>query len=210
MDICIGIISYLPDAPKVRKARFTRLLSLLAQCDRLFHLPVIIIAQNYTDAEIKNLGKREIYRYDKLGITGARNALREKFLASKYDYVIMLDDDVALIGNSSVAYLTQIKSNPDCFIEFSKTLLKLFAISKYCFKEVGFAENMNPEKGEGFEDRLFVNTLRVRFPDRRREFINTGLRQSSISTGDPLSTWYSKQDLKDMIHKTQERIEELK
>lgn len=46
MDICIGIISYLPDAPEIRKARLEKLNNLLKKCDEIFKLPIIIIAQN--------------------------------------------------------------------------------------------------------------------------------------------------------------------
>lgn len=113
--------------------------------------------------------------------------MRRIFLESDYDYLIMLDDDCRLIGKSGQRYLDQIDRNPDCFIEFDKTLLKLFAISKSVFMEYDY-EEVNPESGEGFEDRIFVNKLRVKCPERRRLFQNTGLIQSSMATADPLST----------------------
>ena len=46
MNICIGIISYLPDESKAREVRRTRALHLVDQCKRLYNLPVIFVAQN--------------------------------------------------------------------------------------------------------------------------------------------------------------------
>ena len=46
MNICIGIISYLPDDQEIRKHRAEQLNKLLGQCDTMFKLPIIIIAQN--------------------------------------------------------------------------------------------------------------------------------------------------------------------
>lgn len=189
---CIGIISYLPNDLKIREHRKNMLNNLLAQCNKLFNLPIIIIAQNYSHKEIRDVKNKYdnvcVFDYiDKLGITGARKELRNIFLKSDYDYLIMLDDDCKLIGKSGDKYLEQIDENPDCFIEFSSTLLKLFAISKYIFSQLDY-DNVNPELAEGFEDRVFVNKLRKLFKNNRREFKNTGIEQSSISTKDPYST----------------------
>lgn len=124
---------------------------------------------------------------EKLGITGARKKLRINFLASSYDYLIMLDDDCTLIGSSADMYLEDIQNNPNCFIEFNKTLLKLFAISRKILELQDFPD-IRPENEDGFEDRIFVNTLRRRFPDARRTFRPSGLKEHSISTKDPDST----------------------
>lgn len=212
MKKVIGIISYLPEDKEVQKIRFYKLLKLINSCNYLFNLPFIIIAQNYSSSYISELvavaKNIKIYNYPKLGITGARHELRSKFLASEYDYLIMLDDDCEVAGISGQEYLKQIENNPNCFIEFKSTLLKLFAISKTIFKEVDY-ENIEAENGDGFEDRIFVNTLRIKFPDARREFQKTGLTESSISTNDPLSTWYKKQDLETMINKTNTKLLEI-
>ena len=209
---CIGIISYLPEDKQVKEARFNKLLKLIKHCDYLFKLPIILIAQNYSSNDLNKIlevsNDTKIYTYQKLGITGARRELRKKFLESDYDYLIMLDDDCGLSGLSSTEYLKQIDSNPDCFIEFKATLLKLFAISRTIFKEVDY-DNIEAERGEGFEDRLFVNTLRLKFPDARRQFINTGIFEASISTKDPLSTWYTNQNLTQMINNTNIKIADI-
>ena len=182
--------------------------TLLNICDYLFNLPIIIIAQNWKDQKFscKDL---ILYTYeDKLGITGARKELRKKFLESTYDYLIMLDDDCTLIGSSGKNYLQQIDNNPGCFIEFKKTLLKLFAISKELIAQVDFAD-VSPEKGEGFEDRIFVNTLRKKFPDKQRLFVSTGIMEHSISTADVYSTWYAGQNLKNMLKNTFDIIDNI-
>ena len=202
----IGIISYLPDDSKIRAERFRKLNELIVSCNHLLNLPIIIIAQNWSNLNIIS-SNVTIYKYEnKLGIVGARKELRKKFLKLDYDYLIMLDDDCTLYGSSGENYLKQIDANPDCFIEFMKTLLKLFAISKSLFAQVDY-DDINPEDGEGFEDRIFVNKLRKLFPEKRREFKDAGIYQSSISTKDPLSTWYTNQNIREMLDNTFKIIE---
>ncbi len=211
----IGIISYFPDDEKIRKNRATKLQSLVAQCNYIFdNLPIIIIAQNWKESDLckyDNIGNITFYTYPKLGIVGARNKLREHFLKSEYNYLIMLDDDVTLKGSPKEGqeYLKQLNSHKDGFWEFNLTLLKLFAISKDLFALEKFDENINPENEDGFEDRIFVNRLRVKYSKLRYQFNVKGLSQSSISTKDPDSTWYSNQDIKQMRDKTNMIIDNL-
>jgi len=210
----IGIISYLPDNEKIRNNRFKKLCNLIDQCNFIFgNLPIMIIAQNWKDNEVEKLYKPNIIclRFDKLGIVGARNKLREKFLESKYNYLIMLDDDVTLKGGprEGIEYLRQLNLYKNGFWEFNLTLLKLFAISKDLFKLEKFDKNINPENADGFEDRIFVNKLRVKYPQLKHQFNIGGLTQSSISTKDPDSTWYSNQDIKQMREKTNNIIDNL-
>ncbi len=204
----IGIISYFPDDSRITNARYKKLCNLLTKCHQLFNLPIIIVAQNWK-SELVRVPCVTVYRYEnKLGIVGERKELRRIFLNSNYDYLIMLDDDCELEGTSGIEYLNQIDENPDCFIEYNKTLLKLFAISKSVFKEVDY-DDINPENGEGFEDRIFVNKLRNKFPEKRREFKNLKVEQHSISTNDDLSTWYTNQDISKMLEKTLNKIKEM-
>jgi len=211
----IGIISYYPDDEKIRQHRATKLYSLVAQCNYIFdNLPIIIIAQNWNDSDLYDYHKMEnvtFYTYPKLGIVGARNKLREHFLESEYNYLIMLDDDVVLKGTpkEGVQYLNQLNLYKNGFWEFNLTLLKLFAISKDLFALEKFDENINPENEDGFEDRIFVNRLRVKYPQLKHQFNVAGLSQSSISTKDPDSTWYSNQDIKKMRDKTNNIIDNL-
>ena len=207
MNKVIGIISYLPDDKKIREARIRKLTKLLHKLDSIFKLPIMIIAQNYNDF-IPDSNNLMLYEYDKLGIVGARRKLREVFLKSNYDTLIMLDDDCDVYGTTKDAqhYLEQLDSNPGMFYEFNTSLLKLFAISREIFEQVDF-DDVNPEDGDGFEDRIFVETLRIKFPNKRYIIDKGSLYEYSVSTKDPLSTWYVNQDIKEMLKKTEEIID---
>lgn len=198
----IGIISYLPDDESIRDKRIKLLTNLLYKLDSTFNLPIIIVAQNWKDF-VHDTKTCTCYFFDKLGITGARKKLREIFLASSYEYLIMLDDDCIISGDKCAVnkYLMQIDDNPKMFYEFNTSLLKLFAIHRDILAKQEFSD-VSPEKGEGFEDRIFVEELRKRFPDKRFILEHNHLEELSTSTKDPLSTWYTNQDLKEMIEKT--------
>lgn len=216
INACIGIISYFPDDLQIRTIRKDKLSKLITQCSIVFNnLPIIIIAQNYN-----NKDEQDVYKLhnnitlcsckDALGITGAREYLRNVFINSSYDYLIMLDDDCELNGSKSSGeqYLRQIEEHPNMFYEFNRTLLKLFAISKEIFKLEDF-EDINPEKEEGFEDRVFVNKLRKKYPDKQYIFIKNTLEEHSISTKDRYSTWYKNQDINKMLINTEEKIKNI-
>lgn len=209
MNIVIGIVSWLPDDFSIRNRRFEKLKALVKKCNVLFNLPIIIIAQNWTEADFKAIEGITYFKYPKLGIVGARNALRKHFLESNFDYLIMLDDDCTLTGDyeSGKKYLEQIEQHPGMFGEFRKTLLKLFAISRELFSLESFDENVLPENGDGFEDRIFVNRLRHKYPDKKFTFIRNGLDEYSIVTADKDSTWYSDQDIAKMLDNTTEIIQ---
>ena len=77
------MISYLPDNPELREIRITRLKSLITQCDNWFQLPIIIVAQNWKEDVNLGIKNSKIFLYsytNKLGITKARESLREKFI----------------------------------------------------------------------------------------------------------------------------------
>lgn len=210
MKTVIGIISYLPDDSEKRNKRLSLFFNLLSDCRRIFNLPIIIVAQNW-NAELVRVPWATIYRYnDKLGILGARRELRRLFLESDYDNLIMLDDDSIITGNEEDGkkYIEQIEYNPGLFYEFQNTLLKLFAISREIFEQQDFID-VNPENEEGFEDRVFVNVLRHKFPDKRYVFTKNNLEESSISTSDELSTWHKKQDNKKMLKRTEDLINKI-
>ena len=96
MKPCIGIISYLPDND-LREFRYKNCQELIQQCDEIFNIPIIIICQNYKGLKLKSKNLIR-YDYDKLGIVQARKTLRDKFLNSKFDYIILNDDDVTITG----------------------------------------------------------------------------------------------------------------
>lgn len=214
MKLVIGIISYLVDNQEQRNHRIKKLDELINKCNQLFNLPIHIIAQNYRDDEIEYYTTEKNVTLDfynrPLGITGARKRLRTWFLNSDYTNIIMLDDDCEIKGtvNDAQLYLKQIQENSDCFIEFNLTLLKLFEISKDIFKDVDFP-NIEAEREEGFEDRIFVNELRIKYPDKRRTFTHYGLSEHSIATKDKRSTWYKNQNLTIMNNRTKNMIDKL-
>ena len=205
----IGIISYLPNDKRLRDIRLDKLTKLLLKICGLFaNQTILIIAQNYNSDELQYILTRFrnniiVEAFDKpLLITGARKELRRYFLEeTDADYLIMLDDDCYVDGYSSDKYLSQIRENPDCFIEFAKSRLKLFAISRYCLDKVDFP-NINPENEEGFEDRIWVAELRKQLPEKQRFFKDTGLVEYSKATRDEDSTWYKNQDISKMNERT--------
>lgn len=210
----IGIISYLPDDQNIRVPRFSNLLKLLSECFK-FELPIMIIAQNWGQEEIKHLQKLCIIKtYPKLGIVGARRELRKQFISSEFDYLIMLDDDCLLQAEPTGIkdYLAEIDAHPSGAGEFRNTLLKLYAISKDLLSQVEFDESISAEGGVGFEDTIFVNTVRHKFKDKVYTFKCRGqnINEISVNARDPLSTWYTDQDLNNMLVYTHKIIDNMK
>lgn len=207
----IGIISYLPDDEMKRAYRYEQLMWLLLDCYR-FNVPIVIIAQNWREEEINRVkDKVTLDLNGKLGITGARKRLREYFLESGYDYLIMLDDDSQIRANDKgiKAYLDEIDEHPGQVGEFRNTLLKLFAISKEIYSQINFRDDINAEDGTGFEDTVFVNDIRKKFKDKVFSFRcrYRGINEVSAFTEDPYSTWYKNQNLADMLSKTHKLVD---
>ena len=210
MNKVIGIISYLPDDKEKRKIREEKIASLIDICNELFDLPIMIVAQNWKDFDIECC---QLYKYDSpLGIIKARNTLRDIFLDSGYEYLIMLDDDCELTGDieSAEKYLSEIDSHPGGFGTWSGTLLKLFAISKEIFIEEDFGKG-SVENGDYFEDILFVNTLLKKYPDKHFQFDKKiNLKEKSNNFNDENSTWfygqYNKHDIGDRTREILSRI----
>ena len=214
MKPLIGIISYLPDDKEIRAKRLLMLEQLIRECNSIFNLPIYIVIQNYRDedvARLTNLTNVTLSsKLEKLGILLARRILRDMFLALDYDTLIMLDDDCVITGTpeDGQEYLKQLEEHPGCFGEFNYTLLKLFSISKEIFEKEDYPE-VNPENGEGFEDRAFVEMLRYKYPDKRFTY-KTNIQEESISSKDKLSTWYTGQNLTEMLKNTQDVVENIK
>lgn len=187
----------MPDDPNERSIRSNRLNTLLMKCDNIFRKDIVIVAQNWSNITLPKLKYSNIiiYSYNKkLGITGARKKLREKFLESKYDYLVMLDDDADLKGTEldGLLYLQQIESHPKMYGVFKDLLLKLFAISKEVYSLVDFPD-MEAERGEIFEDMWLIMYLNKKHPDKKFVFKRNGLDDVSNSGSDAHSTWYRKQ-----------------
>lgn len=210
MKICIGIISYLPDDIKLREVRKGRLHNVISKCNELFSLPIIIVAQNWgNDVEIEHA---TVFKYaNKLGITEARRKLREIFLDSDYDYLIMLDDDAKLVGTKEDAdkYIQQIEDHPGQWGAYKSFLLKLFAISKDIYKQIDFPSG-EAENGDFFEDMYLIMALDKKFKVFKFIFKRTSLNDVSDSSRDPNSTWFRKQFNKHSIgDKTRDMVRRL-
>lgn len=205
----IGIISWLPNN-ETRAVRQERLEGLLKILDNLFALPILIVAQNWDDT-VKVTDRCEVKHYPQLGITGARIKLREEFLKSSYDYLIMLDDDADVRGtkDSAKTYMEQIDEHPSGIGIFKGTLLKFFAISRDILQEVEY-ENIRPEYGEGLEDIVFVEKCKAMFPDKVFTFIRYGLDDMSNSVTDEFSTWSNEISVrKAMGNKSREKLKNI-
>lgn len=195
MKICIGIISYIPDRFTQSQSRKNAIQNLVNKINEIFKgIPIMIVTQNWIKFDVISNNKVIRYDYDEpLGITPARKILREKFLESEYDYMIMLDDDSVIVGTDGSNYLKEIKLHPDGFGWFSNHLLKLFAISKYVYSRVDMPD-ISAESLEGFEDKIFISMCRIKFPDREFEFDRSKLDEVSFGyAGGPPSTWWTRE-----------------
>jgi len=196
-----GIISYFPDCDtpyhtETRNTRIPRFYNLLNKLDELWpDIDIIIIAQNWKDdVKIPDIHNNIVrYEYPKLGIVNARKTLREKFLESNYDYLIMLDDDGIISSEDPNLYLEEIDKHPGGIgvIRHYNCPLMLLAISKEIYSQVNFGE-IDPEKGEGFEDNIFVASCFAKFPDKAFDFPEDIVKDISFKyTGEGKcnSTW---------------------
>lgn len=201
MKVTIGICSYFPDEENLRGVRIARLNNLIKQCNDLFGLPIIIIAQNWKGINIvEGLTKAPVYlyKYDKpLGIVKARKELRQKFLESDFDYLIMLDDDSYLKGSKQGVqlYLYDLLTNPDKFGVFKPALIKLFAISKEVFKLIDYPDGGADDEDETmryFEDMYITRSLQRVYPEKEFTFHRSDLMEYSDSAWDKHSTGWHK------------------
>ena len=172
MRLCIGIVSYLPDTTKARLERQARLNRLTKQINELFpkEINILFIAQNWKDFKVNQYSQKIIkYSYDRLGILKARHTLREKFLEGNYDYLVMFDDDAIIQATPQKIneYIKLMENNPKgwCFIKgsdpngYADSQLNLCAISRYIYLNQAIP-NIDPQKSEGFEDRIFSCILK--------------------------------------------------
>lgn len=218
-----GIISYFPDCDsdyhtETRNTRIPRFYNLLKKLDEYWpDVDIIIIAQNWKEDVILPDIHNKIIRYDypKLGILNARKTLREKFLESDYDYLIMLDDDGIISTEDPSVYMSEIDKHPNGVgvIRHNNCPLMLLAISKYIYSQITF-DDVDPEKGEGFEDDIFVASCFTKFPDKAFDFPKDCVKDISFrynGVGKCPSTWSreSTYNWSNMVHNTAKRIIEL-
>ena len=198
----VGIISYFPDDLELKKLRIARLNRLLQQIDYIFNVPIMIISQNWTGISLAEGTTRKpiiIHNFKNgLGINKARQTLREKFLESDFNYLIMLDDDSDLRGSpqGGQAYLQEMAKHPYGFCEVKPSLLKLFAISKPCYELIkipdGGADDKDPNM-RFFEDMYVCRSLKRVYPERRFLFkMSNDLMEISDAAHDEGNTGWHK------------------
>lgn len=164
MNLVIGIISYLPSEQMPRTIRIEAFNHLQAQLNQFFpSVPVIVIAQNWQDYTITS-PNYTIHSYPKLGILRARKTLRQKLLKSNGDYFILFDDDAIIEMETSTTDLLQMcGENPNGFA-FRKgdhnkynpcadSQLNFAVLSRFILESED-VPNVDPQKDEGFEDRV--------------------------------------------------------
>ncbi len=214
-----GIISYFPNRDsayhvETRRERSRRFKELLFKLEELWpDIDIMIIAQNWQDFELPKIkNKITAYYYGKLGILGARKELRKRFLDSDYDYLIMLDDDGMIQAEDPSIYMNEIDKHPDCIgvIRHVDCPLMLLAISKTIYSQVDMPD-IDAEKGEGFEDDLFVATCFAKFPDKSFDFPKDCISETSFKytgEGECPSTWARERryNWKNMVANTKSRI----
>ena len=199
----IGIISYFPDEPELRENRRTRCFKLLNTLNEHFKLPIILVAQNWTDEELSKLNdfkNQKIYAfvYNKLGITGARIKLRKIFLdRTDADYIILLDDDSDLIIKEGGVehYLKEIDDHPNMFCKWNMGFPRLMAISRYSYNKLSydFIAGLEPERGEVWEDHCWHQVYKQLWPNEVYEFSRYNMQEVSLySEHDPNSVYYKK------------------
>lgn len=214
-----GIISYFPDCDtdyhiETRRERSRRFLELLHNLEKLWpDVDILIIAQNWGEFNIPPLkNTTTVLHYPKLGILGARKELRKQFLASEYDYLIMLDDDGMIEAKDPSLYMKEIDAHPTGVgvIRHHNCPLMLLAISKDLYLQVDMPD-LDPEKGEGFEDDLFVATCFNQFPEYAFDFSPDIIKETSFKYHGPgmcPSSWAreTERDWRKMTENTAHRI----
>ena len=210
--ICIGIISYLPDDEDRRLVRIQRLKKLLNRCDSNFkNLPILIIAQNWKDDVIASRENITVYNYDKLGITLARETLRQRFLEdTDYDYIICFDDDFELRcePSKSKVYLNYLRKNPDCIIEYENYLMNFCAISRWIYERNPYNLEIDPELGTGFEDWIYISVVKRKYKEKSLTIKGLGipLKPRSELVNDKYSTWIQDSTNKDTLSAKSSKI----
>lgn len=195
-----GIISYFPDNDTehhivTRRERSRRFKELLLKLEELWpDTDIMVIAQNWQDFQLPDIKNKIIpYYYGRLGILGARKELRKRFLESDYDYMIMLDDDGRILNADPDLYMQTIDEHPDGIgvIRHKMCPLMFLAISKTVYSQIDMPD-IDPEKGQGFEDDIFVASCFAKFPDVAFDFPEGCIEEFSLKYTGPgacPSTW---------------------
>lgn len=182
MKKCFGIVSWFPEVEPDRSQRQERLNRLFKQLNNLWpDIDILIITQNWKTFKPIDISNKIIRKdfEEGLGILKARQTLREEFLKSNYDYLIMMDDDCIIKIDTDTAaneYIEELDKHPNgfCFIHavnkgedykydpYIGAQLNLCAISKFIYTKEPMVP-INPQKNEGYEDAIFATLLHHKY-----------------------------------------------
>ena len=226
MKKCFGIVSWLPDKEQTRTERQDRLNRLFKQLNDIWpEIDILLITQNwktFKPIDISNKIVRIDFK-DGLGILKARQTLREEFLKSNYEYLIMMDDDciIKTTEEASKAYMKELDKHSQgfCFIHADKARTKfhpyigaqlnLCAISKFIYKKEPMVP-IDPQQSEGYEDSIFATLLHHKYS--QYEFIPPkGIKPIQFHNNEEKipSTWCDKTKIDlQLIHANSNRIKE--
>lgn len=199
----IGVISWFPNESRDRYLRQKNFNNFLSIVEKLFPtLDILVVAQNWQNfqpLQIKN--KMNVFKYNQgLGILKARKTLRELFLNTKYDYLLMADDD-CVVGeiqpNGVSLYLKEIDKHPNGFTflgnqwGYYASQLNFCAISRFIYEREPMTD-VDPQKGEGHEDNIFSSLLHYKWS--AYEFNANYIKCSHYHNGniENVSTWEGK------------------
>lgn len=208
MKKVVGIVSWLPNNSD-RSTRFSDLCRLLNQINKLWpEMPIVIYAQNWDAVSAQKV--RNWYKNIQLqlidgrpGILKARKALRKTLLATDGDYFILFDDDANIETTPEAAeqFIKLMDEHPNGWAfskhflpgqepakynPFAHSQLNLCCLSRYIFEKEDLP-NFDPEKSEGFEDRIFSMTLLCKYPELRYD-LPYDIYCKHFRSGNP-STW---------------------
>ena len=96
---CFGIISWFPDNEPNRSQRIERLNKAFKQLQDVFgnDIEFLIVAQNWKDYKLpESIKNVTIFKYNKLGILGARKMLRKHFLEYLHLQEKPLKEEIAI------------------------------------------------------------------------------------------------------------------
>ena len=218
----VGIVSYLP--ANNYQARQQRLLRLLGQLKAYWpSIPIIIIAQNWRDNNFlpKDLNIKVFNYKGGLGILKARQTLREKFLETDYEQIIMFDDDAVISTNPAAAqrFLEECDKHPNGFMFlkgwrkdplgiYNPAQLNGCVISRWLYAAEPIRDQWNPQEKGVYEDVIYSHLFHWKYPEYEFEVPDFQCIQWSNQQYKVASTWKTTQ--RDCVSRTRRLMEEVK
>ena len=186
--VIVGVVSYFPDN-EYRAERIRRCRRLVADCERLFGVPIVVIAQNWEgeDVRAETLVRME---YPKLGITKARKRLWEYFRASGHEWMICFDDDCSLVGDEADGrcFVEELKKHKGGYVLGKKNEFKLCAFHRSVAERYDIPD-VDVDEGTGIEDYAFFRLLEEHYPDGELAVDKGTLAETSSWKDDEATTW---------------------